>query len=81
MILLNFSHPLTPAQLDQVQALLGNPDEALRVAELPVQFDVQQPFERQLHDLLARLPLSSTELHGQPTIPLEPIEVVFGRTG
>ncbi len=68
MILLNFSHPLTPAQLDQVQALLGNPDEALRVAELPVQFDVQQPFERQLHDLLARLPLSSAELQGEPIL-------------
>ena len=68
MILLNFSHPLTPAQLDQVQALLGNPDEALRVVELPVQFDVQQPFEPQVQDLLARLPLSSAELQGEPIL-------------
>jgi len=68
MILLNFSHPLTPAQLDQVQALLGNPDEALRVVELPVQFDVRQPFEPQVRDLLARLPLSSAELQSEPIL-------------
>lgn len=68
MLLLNFSHPLTPAQFDQVRALLGNPDEALRVVELPVQFDVQQPFEPQLLDLLARLPLSSAELQGEPIL-------------
>lgn len=68
MILLNFSHPLTPAQLDQVRALLGNPDEALRVVELPVQFDVQQPFAPQLQELLARLPLSSAELQSEPIL-------------
>ncbi len=72
MILLNFTHPLTPAQLEQVRALIGNPEgtggEAIQVVELPVQFDVQQPFEPQLHDLLARLPLSSSELQGEPIL-------------
>lgn len=66
MILLNFSHPLTPAQLEQVRALTG--DEAVQVVELPVQFDVQQPFEPQLQELLARLPLSSTELQSEPIL-------------
>jgi hypothetical protein len=73
MILLNFSHPLTPAQIEQVRALIGNhpegtDDEAIQVVELPAQFDVQQPFEPQLHDLLARLPVSSTEMQGEPIL-------------
>ncbi len=66
MILLNFSHPLTPVQLDQVRALTGG--EAIQVVELPVQFDVQQPFEPQVQDLLARLPLSSAEMQGEPIL-------------
>ncbi len=68
MILLNFSHPFTSAQLDQVRVLIGNQDDALQVVELPVQFDVQQPFEAQLAALMARLPLSSIELQGEPML-------------
>lgn len=60
MILLNFSHPITPAQRAQIEALTG--DDAVQLVELPVQFDGQQPFEPQLHALLARLPLSPAEL-------------------
>jgi hypothetical protein len=68
VILLNFSHPFTSAQLDQVRVLIGNQDDALQVVELPVQFDVQQPFEAQLAALMARLPLSSIELQGEPML-------------
>ncbi|MDW8318517.1 MAG: CRISPR-associated protein Csx15 [Anaerolineae bacterium] len=68
MILLNFSHPLTAAQLDQVRALLGRPDEPLRLVEIPVQFDVQQPFAPQVQALLAQLPLSSAELQTEPIL-------------
>jgi hypothetical protein len=73
MILLNFSHPITPGQLEQVRTLIGNHpegtgDDAIQVVELSVQFDVQQPFEPQLHDLLARLPLSSAEMQGEPIL-------------
>ena len=66
MILLNFSHPLTPAQLDQVRALTGN--DAVEVVDLPVQFDVQQPFEPQLAALMAQVPLSPVQLQGEPIL-------------
>lgn len=66
MILLNFSHPITPGQLEQMRMLTG--DDAIQVVELPVQFDVQQPFEPQVQDLLARLPLSSAEMQGEPIL-------------
>ena len=51
MLLLNFSHPLTPDQLEAVARLTGQPLE--RVIALPAQFDPQQPFEPQLAALLA----------------------------
>jgi hypothetical protein len=66
MILLNFSHPITSGQLEQVRMLTG--DDAIQVVELPVQFDVQQPFEPQVQDVLARLPLSSAEMQGEPIL-------------
>lgn len=55
MILLNFSHPLTPAQVEQVEALANRQIE--RVFELPVQFDHQQPFLPQLQALMAQVDL------------------------
>jgi hypothetical protein len=66
MILLNFSHPLTPAQLDQVCALTG--DDNVQLVEMAAQFDVQQPFEPQLQDLLALLPVSPAEMQGEPIL-------------
>jgi len=65
MILLNFSHPLTAAQADQLAALAGEPLE--RTVDLPVQFDPGAPFEPQLRALAAAIPLSPAELQ---TLPL-----------
>lgn len=66
MILLNFSHPLTPAQLQQVEALTG---EALaRTIDLAVQFDNDQAFLPQLRALMAGLPLSAAELQTEPVL-------------
>jgi hypothetical protein len=45
MILLNFAHPITPAQLEQVEALAGRPIE--RIIEVPSQVDPQQPLTPQ----------------------------------
>ena len=59
MLLLNFSHPLTPAQLEQTAALAGQPVE--RVLEAPVQFDHQQPFLPQLEALMAGVSLTAEE--------------------
>jgi hypothetical protein len=66
MILLNLSHPLTPAQLEQVVALAGKPID--QVIELPVQFDSTQPFLPQLAALAESIPLSAQQLQGEPII-------------
>jgi len=59
MILLNFSHPLTPAQLAQLEALTGAGVE--RAIAVPAQFDTGQPFAAQVETLLAGVPLSAEE--------------------
>lgn len=66
MILLNFSHPLTPAQLERVEALTGRRLE--RTVELQVQFDNERDFLPQLAELVARLPLSPQELQVEPIL-------------
>jgi hypothetical protein len=66
MILLNFSHPLTPAQIDDIKALTGQHIE--QVYELPVQFYNDQPFLPQLAELAARIPLSAAELQTAPVL-------------
>ncbi len=42
MILLNFSHPLTPAHLAQIEALTGAPVTGVR--DIPTQLDLNTPF-------------------------------------
>ncbi len=65
MILLNFSHPLTAAQLAQVAALVGQPVD--RVVEVASQLDGQQPLEAQVVALADRCALSLEEWQ---TLPL-----------
>ncbi len=60
MIVLNFSHPLTPEQLAQVEALTGQ--QVGQVIAVPVAFDHQQPFASQMRAILDRLPLSPEAL-------------------
>ena len=60
MILLNFSHPLTPEQLAQVEALAAQP--VTQTIDLPVQFDNDQPFGPQLQALATQIPLSPEAL-------------------
>jgi hypothetical protein len=59
MILLNFSHPLTPDQLARIGELTGQPVE--RVLAFPAQFDHQQDFLPQLEALMARIELTPEE--------------------
>jgi len=66
MILLNFSHPLTPQQIDQIETLTGQTVE--RVIAAPVQFDNGQPFLPQLQALMAQLPLTPEELQTLPIL-------------
>jgi len=66
MILLNFSHPLTPEQVSQVEALTGQTIE--KVVSLPVQFDNDLPYLPQLEALAAQLPLTPAQLQTEPLI-------------
>lgn len=63
MLLLNFSHPLTDLQREQIEALAGQPIE--REINVSVQFDHQQPFAPQLDALLARAGLTADDWQTQ----------------
>lgn len=77
LILINFSHPITPAQREQIEALAGAP--LARVIDLAVQFDPQQPFGAQLKELFRRLPLSAQELQTAPIlVNLPALAVIAG---
>lgn len=65
MILLNFSHPLTPDQLDQIEAFSGQTVE--RVVEIPCQVDVQRPLVEQATALADGCSLTPVEWQ---TLPL-----------
>lgn len=65
MILLNFSHPLTPEQLRQVETLTGRQVE--RVVEVHSQIDPQEPLAAQVAALADQVGLSPTEWQ---TLPL-----------
>lgn len=57
MILLNFSHPLTEAQLAQVEALVGKP--VARLVEVSSQIDPQQPLDAQVRQMVEATGLDS----------------------
>jgi len=70
MILLNFSHPLTPAHLAQVEALTGQPVE--RVAEIHSQIDPQQPLAPQAAALADQCGLTPAEWQSAPLLANPP---------
>jgi hypothetical protein len=70
MLLLNFSHPFTPAQLAQLEALTGAGVE--RVIAAPAQFDPQQPFVPQVEAMLASVPLTAEEWQTMPLLVVPP---------
>jgi hypothetical protein len=66
MILLNFSHPLTSAQLEQIEALTGQVVE--RVFDLMPQLDHERPFDSQIRELVDGVGLSSQEWQTTPLL-------------
>jgi len=66
MILLNFSHPLPPAQLARIAELTGQPVDP--VLSLPTQFDPQQPFVPQVEALVAHVELTPQEWQTAPIV-------------
>jgi len=66
MLLLNFSHPLTPDHLAQIEALAGQPVE--RVIAVPTQFDQAQPFAPQVAALADSAGLTPEEWQSLPLL-------------
>ena len=66
MILLNFSHPITEAQRDQIEKLSGT--RITREVPVPAQFDHQQNFDTQLANLMSKVSLSATEWQTVPIL-------------
>ena len=66
MILLNFSHPLTPAHLAQIEALTGQKVE--RVVEVHSQIDAQQPLAPQAAALADQAGLTTAEWQSAPLL-------------
>ena len=65
MILLNFSHPLTPAHLAQIEALAG--EQVERVIDAPTQFDNDHTFAQQVQALVDSVGLTPQQWQ---TLPL-----------
>jgi hypothetical protein len=65
MLLLNFAHPLTPDQMAQVTALVG---EAPDVRVVPVQADRRRALADVVRDLVDSVGLSATEWQMLPLI-------------
>ena len=66
MIILNFAHPLSTAQIAQIETLTGRTIE--RVFDLPVHFEPQEPFLPQLAALAAQIPLNPKALQTTPLL-------------
>ena len=66
MILLNFSHPLTPEQIARVEALTSQKVD--QVLALNTHFDHQRPFLEQLREVLKQLPFTSEQWQTAPIL-------------
>jgi hypothetical protein len=60
MILLNFSHPFTSEQKEQLESILGQ--KIGQVIHLPVQFDHNAEYLPQLAQVMEKIPLTPQEL-------------------
>lgn len=88
MLLLNFGHPLTDAQLARIRELIGRDIE--RVIAVPTHFDHERPFAEQVRELLTTVPVTPEQWQTTPLIinppSLAPITAVLlaeihGRSG
>lgn len=70
MILLNFSHPLTMQQREELERLTGQTIE--RVIERMPQFDDHAPFHPQLEEFLTQVDLTATEWQSEPILVMPP---------
>jgi hypothetical protein len=88
MLLLNFGHPLTDAQLARIRELVGRDVE--RIIAVPTHLDHEQPFDEQVRELLTTVPVTPEQWQTTPLIinppSLAPITAallaeIHGRSG
>ncbi len=88
MMLLNFAHPLTDEHLGAITALSN--DDDITVRDIPVQFDLREPFVPQVTALVEACGLSAAEwqtsallinLPSLNTIAAALLAELHGRTG
>lgn len=70
MILLNFSHAITPMQKTQIATLAGQ--GITRIIDMPIRLDEQQPFPPQLQTLVAQVALTPTQWQSEPLLVVLP---------
>lgn len=66
MLILNFTHPLTPQQREQTEALLGQPIAEVRM--VAVQINQAEPLEPQIIAIVEAVGLSSEEWQTRPMV-------------
>ena len=66
MIIINFAHPITPGQQQQIEEMVGEAITA--VYHPPVQLDNNQPFLPQLADIISQIPLTAVEWQTEPLL-------------
>jgi hypothetical protein len=66
MLLLNFSHPLTEAQLQQVEKVSGK--KITQIINLKVQFDMDRPYADQIAELVGGIELSPHQWQSEPIL-------------
>lgn len=70
VIILNFTHPLTAAQIAQVEALTGQP--LTRISEVATQFDSERDFVPQVEALADACGLTPAEWQTAPLVIVPP---------
>lgn len=70
MILINFGHPVSDTQREQLQSMLNAPLE--RILNIPVQFDHSRPFAEQVRELVDKINLTPEEWQTEPILIIPP---------
>lgn len=88
MLILNFTHPLTPAQQTQLEVITAQPIDS--ILNIPTQLDNGRSFPPQITALLNTLPLTPTDWQTRPILINPPayapavaslLAELHGRTG
>lgn len=66
MIILNFSHPIIPSQIEKIQAL--SKETIDQVIDIPVQFENGDNFLSQFQELMQQIPLSTDQWQTTPIL-------------